>query len=127
MAVSKELTSNDYKILKYINRFPDIKKDNIILHFSNISSIEYRLDFLISNEYLAYIDEYIPVTITYHQSDKYSLPIHMDKIQITDKGRKKLEDYSQKQKEKYLREIIALAGSLGAIATIISAVKEYFD
>lgn len=103
MEPSKKLTPVDFKILKYINDFSDIKKDKIILHFSDIQSIKYRLDFLIENKYLLYIDKHIPVMFTlYDLPNEYSLPIHTDRIQITDKGKKNLKIiYKNKERNVY--------------------------
>lgn len=127
MEPSKKLTPVDFKILKYINDFSDIKKDKIILHFSDIQSIKYRLDFLIENKYLLYIDKHIPVMFTlYDLPNEYSLPIHTDRIQITDKGKKELEDYLQKQRTERLSLSFKIIARLGSIIGIILGIKSCF-
>ena len=62
----------------------------------------------------------------YDLPNEYSLPIHTDRIQITDKGKKELEDYLQKQRTERLSLAFKIIACLGSIIGIILGIKSCF-
>jgi hypothetical protein len=47
----EQLTPIDFKILEYIGRFDSISRDDIVRHFSNVDSIDYRIAQLAARDY----------------------------------------------------------------------------
>lgn len=95
MAVPLEaLTPSDYEILRYINKFDSVSKEQIMKRFKNkIESIEYRLARLSQGDF--------------HEKNHFSMPIpnssyiivkDKDNYYISSLGKKVLQDY-QKQKK----------------------------
>ena len=50
-----KLTITDYKILKFVSKNPNYRKQDILKKFKSDKSIEYRLEKLTENKLLMYI------------------------------------------------------------------------
>jgi hypothetical protein len=105
-----ELTSLDYEILEFINRFDVIEKSKIINQFlSRIDSIEYRLEllskvtytpsgsFIANSNYIQEINKCHTDAIGVMYSDG------TDTFYITDKGKSALQDYQLKKQNERIK------------------------
>ncbi len=91
-----KLESLDFEILEYVSQQSQISKNDVINHFKNRNvSVEYRLRIMS----VPLLNENMPPGINshparYRQNVLYS---HDDKVEITEYGKKVLEDYHEQK------------------------------
>lgn len=102
------LEENDYKILKYINEFSRVSKDEIIKKFNGkIDGIEYRINLLETPDYSNVSSLRIPIdNSSYIKNDfetikdgSFTKSRRTDFYYITDFGKRALQDHVHSSKK----------------------------
>lgn len=105
---TEELTQIDYQILKYINKFDSISKEQILNHFNNkFASVEYRLSLLNEPDYRIIGRTKMPLINSSYVVEEFdtiedeSHITHLlskNTFHISPLGKKTLQDYQLKRK-----------------------------